>query len=267
MGADQSPYPSDGEGPARQVSVAPFAIASTPVTVAEFTEFVAGTGYSTDAERYGWSFVFAGLLPDDFEETRGVQSAPWWRQVFGATWHSPEGPHSGVDQRQDHPVVHVSWNDAVAYCTWAGVRLPTEAEWEYAASGGLGGTRFWWGEDLEPDGQHMMNVWQGSFPDDHTGADGHIGTAPVLSYEPNALGLYQPTGNVWEWSADTFAQRPSLVGSGQPGVASGVADSKVMKGGSYLCHASYCERYRPAARTANAADSSTGHVGFRVAGG
>jgi formylglycine-generating enzyme required for sulfatase activity len=265
MGTDApGGYPGDGEGPVHEVTLSPFAIATETVSNAGFAEFVAATGYVTSAERYEWSFVFAGLLPDDFPETRGVVQTPWWRQVYGATWRAPEGPHSDVADRSDHPVVHVSWDDALAYSEWAGVRLPTEAEWEYAARGGLEGCRFPWGEEREPGGEHRMNVWQGTFPAENTCADGWYGTAPVDAYPPNGYGLHNPTGNVWEWCADWFAADTYRRGdvSDPAGPASGT--HRVMRGGSYLCHESYCNRYRVDARSANTPDTSTGNLGFRV---
>jgi len=256
-------YVDDGEGPVHLVRLSPFAIDTTAVTNAAFTEFVQVTDYVTDAERFGWSFVFAGLLPDEFPDTRGVAQAPWWRQVHGATWHHPGGSQSDVADRLDHPVVHVSWNDAQAYCRWAGKRLPTEAEWEYAARGGLEDRSFPWGNELEPDGEHRMNVWQGDFPAENTCADGHYGTAPVGAFAPNGHGLHNMTGNVWEWCSDWYdpgyyANSPRDSPAGPPS-----GTSRVMRGGSYLCHASYCRRYRVAARTANTPDSSTGNLGFR----
>jgi formylglycine-generating enzyme len=257
-------YPADGEGPIHVVELAPFRISAHAVSNDRFAEFVDATGYVTEAERAGWSFVFAGFLPDDFPPTRGVAGAEWWRQVHLANWRRPEGPQSDVAGRDDHPVVHVSWNDALAYCAWSGTRLPTEAEWELAARGGRRGATFPWGDDLEPGGVHMMNVFQGSFPAAGTAADGFAGTAPVDAFPPNGYGLHNVTGNVWEWCADWFdphyyQHSPRIA---PPGPAAGT--HRVMRGGSYLCHASYCRRYRVAARSANTPDSSTGNLGFRV---
>jgi formylglycine-generating enzyme required for sulfatase activity len=257
-------YPADGEGPVHEVDVDTFQISPTTVTNTEFAAFIESTAYITEAEQFGWSFVFAGFLPDSFPATRGVQNAPWWRQVHGAAWNHPEGPDSTIEGRGNHPVIHVSWNDAQAYCAWTGTRLPTEAEWEYAARGGTAGSPFWWGHDLTPGGKHRMNVWQGKFPQRNSAADGYAGTAPVGAYLPNPFGLYNMTGNVWEWCADWFDPGAySTTDRMHPAPAAGT--SRVMRGGSYLCHRSYCNRYRVDSRSANTPDSSTGNIGFRVA--
>jgi formylglycine-generating enzyme len=256
MGAeDPEGFPEDREGPVREAHVDDFAISAHVVTNEEFAAFAEVTGHVTRAERFGWSFVFAGLLPDDFPETRAVARATWWRQVDGADWRHPEGPHSSLEDRSHHPVVHVAWTDARAYCRWAGARLPSETEWEYAARGGLEQARFPWGDELTPGGQHRCNIWQGSFPDHNTLEDGYLGTAPVHAFEPNGFGLLNTSGNVWEWCADWFDAAAG------PGPGRG----KVIRGGSYLCHHSYCNRYRVAARSRNTPDSTTGHMGFRVA--
>jgi sulfatase modifying factor 1 len=257
-------YPADGETPVHEVNVSAFRMMPAAVTNRQFGEFVAATGYQTEAERFGWSFVFAGLLPDDFPETRAVQAAPWWRQVYGAAWNHPEGPHSDLASRENHPVIHVSWNDAMAYCAWSGTRLPTEAEWEYAARGGTEDTPFWWGNDLTPAGKHRMNVWQGTFPGKNTRADGHLGTAPVDAYHANAYGLHNMTGNVWEWCSDWFDPRYYAKSPAEDPAGPTLGTSRVMRGGSYLCHKSYCNRYRVDARSASTPDSSTGNIGFRV---
>lgn len=248
LGSGDPDHPE--EWPPRTVDVAPFAIGRCAVTSADFAIFAAATGHRTDAERQGWSFVFAGLLPHDFPPTRGVAAAPWWRQVHGADWAHPEGPQSGLDSRGDHPVVHVSRRDAEAYAAWWGARLPTEAEWEHAARGGLAGSPFPWGHELEPSGQHRMNVWQGTFPAEDTGADGWRGTCPVDAFPPNGHGLHNLTGNVWEWCAGTWS-------SDDP--------AGVSRGGSYLCHASYCRRYRVSGRQPHSAGSTAGNLGFRLA--
>jgi len=256
-------YPDDGEGPVRRVRLKPFWIDTNVVSNRGFAAFVEATGYVTEAERFGWSFVFGGFLPNDFPPTRGVAAAPWWRQVHGADWRHPEGRHSGIAERMDHPVLHVSWNDAGAYCRWAGKRLPTEAEWEYAARGGLEQQRFPWGDKLTPDGAHRMNVWQGKFPSDNSVEDGYAGTAPVDAFPANGYGLYNMTGNVWEWCADWFSPKFHLKGPRDNPIGPPSGENKVTRGGSYLCHRSYCFRYRVAARSSNTPDSSTGNIGFR----
>ncbi len=238
---------ADGEGTVRSVSLAAFAMGSCAVSNEEFQRFVQDTAFRTDAERDGTSFVFAGLLRHDHPPTPAVAAAPWWRLVEGADWRHPEGPESSISDRLRHPVVHVSWHDAGAYCSWAGGRLPSEAEWEFAARGGLDGADFPWGHELQPEGKHMMNVWQGRFPDVDEGLDGWVGTCPVDEFPPNGHGLFNCTGNVWEWCSD------------------GGDRSRAIRGGSYLCHESYCSRYRVSARSSNSPDSSTGNTGFRCA--
>ncbi|EMR05988.1 Serine/threonine-protein kinase pkn1 [Bhargavaea cecembensis DSE10] len=263
MGAeDRESFLQDGEGPVREVTVDPFLIDPVAVTNESFCEFVRQTGYITDAEQFGWSFVFHLLVSDRTAETvtGSVPQAPWWLAVPGADWRHPEGPDSGIDNRMNHPAVHVSYRDALAYCNWAGKRLPTEAEWEFAARGGLESKKYPWGDELMPDGKHECNIWQGEFPLNNTASDGFTGTAPVQSYSPNGYGLYNMSGNVWEWCSDWFTERRA--GNQNPGgPEKGMA--KVTKGGSYLCHDSYCNRYRVAARSSNTPDSSTGNTGFR----
>ena len=208
MGSDDGAgFPADGEGPVREVEVSPFFIDETAVTNAQFGRFVRATGYSTEAERFGWSFVFHSFVPPKLARsvTQAVADAPWWWKIDGANWRRPEGPGSGIGRRRDHPVIHVSWNDAQAYCRWAGKRLPTEAEWEMAARGGLEGRRYAWGDALTPDGEHKCNIWQGDFPNANTEDDGYVGVAPARSFDPNGFGLYNVSGNVWEW-ADGLVQ-------------------------------------------------------------
>ena len=266
MGSDDPfAYPEDGERPVHEVELQSFMIDRYAVSNDRFATFADATGYVTDAEHWGWSFVFSGLLPDDFPPTRSVAEAPWWRQVDGAQWRHPEGPHSDLNDRGDHPVVHVSHNDALAYCAWAGVRLPTEAEWEFAARGGLEGRAFPWGDDLEPGGQHRMNVWQGEFPLRNTAEDGYLGTAPVAAFSPNGYGLHNTTGNVWEWTADWFDPGWYQVSLEESPAGPPTGSRRVTRGGSYICHASYCRRYRVSARSANMPDDATGNIGLRVA--
>ncbi|MER5862479.1 formylglycine-generating enzyme family protein [Kitasatospora sp. NPDC002040] len=267
MGTDDPVgFPADGEGPVREVEVGPFRIAPTAVTNAQFGSFVKATGYLTEAERFGFSFVFEGFLaPETAATARSVAGVPWWRAVGGADWRRPEGPGSSVGDRQNHPVVHVSWHDAQAYCEWSGSRLPTEAEWEYAARGGLEQRRYPWGDELTPGGRLMCNIWQGVFPTLNTAADGHRGTVPVKSYRPNGHGLYNVAGNVWEWCADRFSPDFHRTGPRRDPAGPPDGDRRVMRGGSHMCHDSYCNRYRVAARSSNTPDSSAGNIGFRVA--
>jgi sulfatase modifying factor 1 len=257
---DAAAQPDDGEGPVRQVTLRPFRIDPCAVSNAEYAEFVRDTGHRTDAERYGWSYVFAGFLtPEQVTASPGPANTPWWRAIEGASWHAPHGP--GSLALPDHPVTQVSWADAAAYAEWAGCRLPTEAEWEYAARGGLAGARYPWGDEFAPGGVLRCNIWEGEFPIVHTG---ELGTVPVDAYPPNGYGLHNTVGNVWEWCADWFTPLHSAApAAGPQGPPHGAA--KVIRGGSYLCHDSYCNRYRVAARTANTPDSTTGNTGFRCA--
>jgi formylglycine-generating enzyme required for sulfatase activity len=263
VGTNAPQIPNDGEDPRRTLRLRAFRIGALAVTNAEFADFVAATGHVTEAERFGWSFVFWADVPEDQGPTQGVVEAQWWRRVEGAMWSRPNGPGTEHACLPDHPAVHVSWNDARAYCDWVGGRLPTEAEWEHAARGGLGDVRFPWG-DAEPDDTAFTpcNIWQGRFPDHNTGRDGFLTTAPARSFEPNGHGLYNMVGNVWEWTSDPFRIR-SLKRQVKERLK-GMAGFKVSKGGSFLCHRSYCYRYRIAARSGTSPDSSTTHQGFRV---
>ncbi|MFD6295720.1 formylglycine-generating enzyme family protein [Streptomyces sp. NPDC060235] len=262
-------YPADGELPVHEVRLSPFRIDATTVTNAHFDRFVRATAYVTDAERAGTSAVFhayAMTLPDDIAGR--LPGTPWWLEIRGADWRHPYGPLTGVDGLDDHPVVHVSRRDALAYCAWAGRRLPTEAEWEYAARGGAESRRYPWGDELRPGGEHRCHVFSGSFPDAPTGEGGWFATAPVRTFPPNGFGLHEVAGNVWEWCADGFDPawyaRSPLRDPLCPAPA-GPEGRHVLRGGSYLCHPSYCNRYRVAARTGNTADSSSGNCGFRTA--
>ena len=240
----------DDEGPSRTVTLGAFCIATTTVTNADFADFVRATRHVTDAERLGNSFVFYLQLASGQRQAAGrvVAGLPWWLPVEHASWQRPEGPGSHVHQRMDHPVVHVSWNDATAYCAWAGTRLPSEAEWERGARGGLEGRRFAWGDELYDDADvPRCNVFRGSFPE---APDPGWYPAPVAAGagEANGLGLFNVCGNVWEWCADEWA-----------------GGRRALRGGSFLCHDTYCNRYRVAARSSNTRDTSTSHIGFRVA--
>jgi formylglycine-generating enzyme len=267
MGSDDRRFPEDGEGPPRPVMLSPFAIACHAVSNLQFGDFVRATGYTTDAERYGWSFVFAGQLAENIRadiRSRAVET-PWWIATPHAYWAQPEGPDSTVLDRLDHPVVHVSWNDAKAYCTWSGTQLPTEAQWEMAARGGLDQALYPWGNELTPDREHRCNIWQGLFPDCNSAADGFAATAPVHAYKPNGYGLHNAAGNVWEWCEDFFTPSYHHVTANENPLHAEPGPSRSLRGGSFLCHESYCNRYRVAARSSNTPENSASNIGFRVA--
>lgn len=254
---------ADGEGPPRRVRLRPFRIGKYAVSNAEFARFIADTGYVTDAERFGWSYVFFQLAPQDSGQRRPVD-AQWWRVVEGACWRHPQGPGSGVEPLPDHPATHISWNDATTYASWAGGRLPSEPEWEHAARGGLEGATYPWGEQEPGDTVVKCNIWQGTFPHLNTMRDGFFATAPVDAFEPNGFGLYNMAGNVWEWCQDRFRVRSLAKAARERNRVSQREDERVVKGGSYLCHRSYCYRYRIAARSGRSADTSAGNTGFRI---
>ncbi len=268
MGSDdEEGFPADGEGPVREITLDAFYIDETTVTNFQFAEFIKTSNYITDAERFGWSFVFYGLLSEEDQKAdyEVAVPTPWWCAIPGAQWDHPEGEKSNIDERMNHPVVHVSWNDAQAYCQWSGKRLPTEAEWEYSARGGLVQKKFPWGDELTPDDEHYCNIWQGQFPDFNSMDDGYLGTAPAKSFKPNDYGLYNMAGNIWEWCNDWFSKDFHKTGTRNNPCGPLNGESKVMRGGSFLCHYSYCNRYRVAARSSNTIDSSTSNMGFRCA--
>jgi formylglycine-generating enzyme required for sulfatase activity len=286
MGSDEH-YPE--EAPAHRVKVDGFWIDTTAVTNAQFARFVAATGHATLAERPAAPAEYPGAPPEllapssiVFARTRGPvdlrDARQWWRYVRGADWRHPGGPGSSIEGLDDHPVVHVAYEDALAYAAWSGKSLPTEAEWEYAARGGLDGAAFAWGDELAPGGVAMANYWQGEFPWQNLVEDGYEGTAPVRSYPPNGYGLYEMTGNTWEWTSDFYqphaapARACCAIENPRGGSEDASRDPdelrarfprRVTKGGSFLCAANYCRRYRPAARMAQPIDTSTCHLGFR----
>jgi formylglycine-generating enzyme required for sulfatase activity len=270
MGSDAF-YPE--ERPVRRVSVAGFFIDSTPVTNEAFARFAAETGYVTLAERAPAAADFPDAPVDALVPGSAVFTAPpgpvpldderrWWTYVEGASWRHPEGSDSSWSGRERHPVVHVAYEDAVAYAGWAGRSLPTEEEWELAARGGIDGATYAWGDTLEPDGRFMANTWRGEFPWRNTAADGYAGTSPVGSFPANGYGLHDMIGNVWEWTTGG-ASHGAVRACCAPPRAERRTERRVIKGGSFLCSPEFCARYRPAARQLLEIDSTAAHVGFR----
>lgn len=286
MGSDVH-YPE--EGPAHRVTVDGFWIDTVAVTNNRFAEFVASTGYVTVAERRPDPLDYPGASEDLLVPASSVFVAPagpvdlgnpynWWTYIPGTQWRFPQGPGSSIAGLEDHPVVHVAWEDVEVYAAWVGKDLPTEAQWEFAARGGLEGAPYAWGDAFTPDGRSMANTWQGEFPVHNTKEDGYEGTAPVGSFPPNGYGLLDMVGNTWEWTSDWYGQYEATQhaccaisdprggpreGSVDPGLNGIAIPRKVMKGGSHLCAPNYCQRYRPAARMPQHIDTSTSHLGFR----
>jgi sulfatase modifying factor 1 len=286
MGSDHH-YPE--EAPAHPVTVGGFWIDRLAVTNREFARFVRKTGYVTVAERTPHAEAYPGADPAMLVAGSSVFVPPgrpvdlsdaynWWSWVPGADWRRPQGPGSSIRSKPDHPVVHVAWDDVEEYAKWVGKQIPTEAEWEFAARGGLDGAEYAWGDEMTPGGKWMANTWQGAFPNQNTSADGYEGTAPVGRFPPNGYGLLDMIGNVWEWTTDWYESHGATshacctVENPRGGVRSRSVDPadqsetprRVMKGGSHLCAPNYCRRYRPAARMAQAVDTSTSHLGFRL---
>lgn len=264
VGTDKPQILEDGEGPLKNKRIKAFKIGVTAVTNEDFLTFVEDTGYVTEAEIFGWSFVFWAQVPEDYDTNMGSRGAQWWRRVDGANWQDVNGPKtSNQFWHPSHPVVHVSWNDALAYAKWAGGRLATEFEWEHAARGGLGDVPYPWGQKDPDDEAHFpCNIWQGRFPDFNSSLDGWAATSPARSFAPNNYGLYNMVGNVWEWTADPFTIASNRKAARKK--METMRGFKLLKGGSFLCHQSYCYRYRIAARSGNSPESTTSHQGFRV---
>lgn len=273
--------------PIHRVRLHAYELQTTPVTNEQFQKFVIATRYVTTAEKDIDPRVVPGATPEQlkagsivFNDKSGARSLRdhlvWWKFVHGAQWRYPQGPGSGIEGIMDHPVVHVSWKDAQAYCSWAGGRLPTEAEYEYAARGGLDGKKYAWGDELKPNGRYQANIWQGMFPVKNTANDGYVGSSPVKAFPVNGYGLYDMAGNVWHWTSDfyradyfqTLAGKVTVNPLGpqessdptEPGVV-----KRVQKGGSFLCSEGYCTRYLVGSRGRGEPDSSSSHIGFRCA--
>jgi sulfatase modifying factor 1 len=281
MGTDDPQIMTDGESPARRVYVSEFLLDQYEVSNRQFVEFVLETGYETEAEKFGWSFCFQDTLSPQVLSSidKQVAAVPWWVPVQGASWLHPNGPDGDIisDHLLDFPVVHISHNDARAYCAWRNARLPREAEFERAARGGRESQDFPWGDELYPEGRYRANLWQGLFPGENLAQDGFPYACSVEEFGPqNDFGVYNIIGNAWEWVADAWTTRHrttapdgSLLRDPQVELSLEKLDDptveRVKRGGSYMCHISYCYRYRTASRSSNSADSSAQNLGFRCA--
>lgn len=265
-GTSSPVIPDDGEGTIRRAGLRAFGMEAHSVSVERFAAFVAETGYVTDAEEIGWSYVFRGLLsdPDAADVLGGYDKAGWWWAVRHADWRHPSGLGE-APAVENHPVTQISWNDARAFAAWAGGRLPTEVEWEHAARGGLYERRYPWGDTEPTDTDIYCNIWQGRFPDENTCEDGYYGTAPVDAFQPNPAGIFNAAGNVWEWTADRYRINSLKTQAKERNARAKMDGDHVLKGGSFLCHSSYCWRYRIAARSGRSRDTAASHTGFRIA--